>query len=156
MLEHSTIKFRMAGIEDAKLIFDWANDVEVRAASFYSEPISWENHLNWFTKKLNDKNSLFLIFHQETKPVGLVRIDNSDEAIIGISIDSRFRGKRLAPTLLNKACSEFWKKHNQSVLAFIKNTNIASVKSFEAAGFKFHRNDTVNGNACSVYIKTKK
>jgi len=156
MLEHSTIKFRMAGIEDAKLIYDWANDVEVREASFYSEPIKWETHLNWLTKKLNDKNSLFLVFYQESKPVGLVRIEDSGEAIIGITIDYRFRGKKLAPILLNKACSVFWGKSDQSILAFIKKTNLASVKSFEKAGFKFYRNDTVNGNACSVYIKTKK
>jgi len=156
MLANLTIEYRKATKDDAKIIYNWANESIVREASFYSEPISWEKHLIWFNKKLYDENTLILIFQHENVPVGIVRIEKTNEIIIGISIDKKFRGKKLAPVILKMACAEFWKKTNDPILAFIKKNNATSVKSFDSAGFSFYKNDIVNGKDCFVYIKKNK
>jgi RimJ/RimL family protein N-acetyltransferase len=155
MLTNLKVEYRKATKEDARVIYDWANEEVAREASFYSEPIKWENHLLWFNKKLKDDNTLILIFQYEQNPVGLVRIEIADETIIGISIDRRFRGKKLAPVLLKKACSEFWKKLDSPVFAYIKKDNVASIKSFEKAGFLFEKNGIVNNAECYVYVLKK-
>lgn len=150
MLE-TKLSYRRATINDARLLYDWANEPLVREASFYSDPIVWENHVAWLERKLQDSNAKILIFESENKVAGQVRIENGEEAIIGISIDEYFRGKKLAPSMLRMACEEFWKNNNNAVFAYIKTDNTASVKSFEKAGFKFERNDCINENDCFVY-----
>ncbi|MCW3807466.1 GNAT family N-acetyltransferase [Plebeiibacterium marinum] len=145
------LSYRRATIGDAKLLYEWANEPLVRKASFYSDTIIWENHVAWFKRKLKDSNAQILIFESENRAAGQVRIENGEEAIIGISIDEYFRGKKLAPMILKMSCKEFWKNNNNPVFAYIKTDNTASVKSFKKAGFKFERNDCVNGNDCFVY-----
>jgi len=40
-----------AASKDAELIYNWANDPEVRNNAVNNEPIIYENHLEWFNKK---------------------------------------------------------------------------------------------------------
>lgn len=145
------LSYKNAKANDAKLLFIWANEPTVRSVSFYQEPIEWENHVSWLDKKLEDPNSLILLFSAESIPVGMVRIEKDTEAIIGISIDAFFRGKKLAAKMLKMACLEFWKNNTMPIFAYIKTNNIASIKSFEKAGFNFERNDTINNCDCFVY-----
>lgn len=151
MIDTSELKYRKAKKDDAEILFNWANELVVRNASFNPDLIIWEKHIAWFNTKLKDKNVLILIFTVKDIPAGQVRIEIVNEAIIGISIDSAFRGYKLAPTMLKMACHEFWKENELSVYAFIKKDNIASVKSFEKVGFVFDRNDKVDGMECFVY-----
>ena len=48
---------RVADWGDVDLLFSWANDKEVRKNSFSSEPICYEEHLAWFRKKYQERDS---------------------------------------------------------------------------------------------------
>jgi RimJ/RimL family protein N-acetyltransferase len=129
---------RKANLLDTDIYFNWANDKTTRENSFDTKPIIYENHVKWFSQKIQDKKALLLIFEDENNtPIGQIRIENKDnEHVIGISIDTNFRGKGYAAKMYVKACQEYYTIFGKSIIhAYIKKENIASIKSFEKAGF---------------------
>jgi RimJ/RimL family protein N-acetyltransferase len=131
---------RTATPADVDLYFVWANDPDTRRQSFQSEPIPFETHQAWFSRRLIDPDSLLLVFENEAaEPVGQVRFErnNANEVTIGLSVDARFRGQGLASRLIESgcvACAERW--GICTIFAFIKLDNQASVRAFERAGFR--------------------
>lgn len=147
-----TMEIRDVTLSDARLLFDWANDPATRANSFHSEPISWENHLSWLEKKLKSGSSSFYLFTIDEEPVGLVRMEGSEPSIIGVTVAPNHRGKGLSSKMIRSACTAFRKKNDSSVLAYIKLSNIPSLKAFEKAGFEFYKMDLFEGENCNVLI----
>lgn len=146
------LRIRKANINDLNLYFEWTNDSEVRNKSFHSDKITFENHSIWFNKKINDESTQMYVFEYNKNPCGQVRIGiENSTSIIGISIDSKYRGKGLGKTMLEMASREFFKKYNFPIFAYIKTDNIASVKIFEKAGFNFVCNDSINNKECFKY-----
>lgn len=136
------LTFRKATIDDTKLYFDWANDPSVREQSYNSNTIDFENHKKWFESKINDYSCLMVIFQNEKKMnIGQIRIqkENEEEALIGISIASDYRGKGYAKDMLQMA-SDFFLNYNPTFLinAYIKEANLSSKFAFEKAGFEFN------------------
>ena len=137
-----SISIKKATINDAKLYFDWANEHEVRSNSLNSAPISWENHIKWFEKKLQDKNTFFYIFMFDKIGLGQVRIDLIDNEIglINYSIDKQFRGLGFGTIIINKIIIELAgtvSKFN----AIVKKENVASIKIFEKLGFSIFKTE---------------
>ena len=130
--------FYKATYSDCDLLFRWANDPIVRSNSFNQNVILYEDHKNWLKKFLNSERSSIYIFTQQEIPAGQVRINkNSQETIIGISIDSVYRGKSLAVDMLTIAANDYFLKFpEEHIFAYIKQANIASLKVFKKAGFK--------------------
>lgn len=129
---------RDATAADAKLLFDWANDAHVRAVSFDSAPIVWENHVRWLNARLSNPEAFTFIAESVAgAPIGLARFDFADgEAIISISIDAGFRGRGFGAKLIAQAAR--WARRRKPIgriRALIKPDNEASLRSFAAAGF---------------------
>lgn len=151
------LKLRFAEVSDVDLYYDWANDEVVRQNSYNSAEINYEQHVNWFTNKLNSKECFFYLFmNQKNFPIGQVRIDKSNtETIIGISIDKKFRGKGLGIEMLNKSCNDYFIKFpKEEIIAYIKEENTASINQFTKAGFVKKENVLVSG--CNSYRFIKK
>jgi len=151
------LKFRIATIDDVDLYFKWANDPVVRSNSYHSEPIKYEDHVTWFSQKLNDPNfSFYVFFNEEGLAVGQVRIQKEEtETVIGISIDKDHRGKSLGLEMLEKATDDFLSKNpNEVIYAYIKKENISSIKIFSKAGFQNPEECDVSGIPSYRYIKT--
>ncbi len=132
------IKLRQTSAKDCRLIWQWANDPDVRAVSFSSEAIPYEEHVTWFESKLKDPNCHFYIAeHKNLEPVGQVRYDKEGtEAIISVSLDRKFRGKGYGPTLLRFASQKFFKVSDVEMIhAYIREGNEASIGAFKKAGF---------------------
>lgn len=136
------IKINKATINDMLDIFELANDDVVRKNSFNQEKISLKVHEEWFIKKINDPNCLFLIFkNQEGHFIGSVRFDLDinyllNHYIISIQISKNFRGKNIANSILKNSINEFQKIFKDStIIAKIKNDNIASIKIFKKNNF---------------------
>lgn len=133
------LQYREANQDDIDLLYKWANEPTVREQSFQKEHIPYLDHKKWFENKLQDPTSIILIFSENNNTVGQVQIALTDKGyIIGISIDKNQRGKGLAKRMLEKASKYFWKTSDEPILAKIKTTNLASVNSFESAGFVFN------------------
>jgi RimJ/RimL family protein N-acetyltransferase len=151
---NAKIGFRKATQGDAELIFTWSNDPLVRAQSFKTEPIVWQNHLNWFGRKLSSSDDMLLIVTVDEVPAGFVRFENiAEKCTIGILIAADFRGLGLAANVISKATDVFFKAHNKSVHAYIKASNVASKKSFEKAGYAVEKSSDVCGVASVEYVK---
>lgn len=135
------ISFRKARESDEKLYFRWINDPQVREQSFNSNVVSWEEHQQWFSKKLKDLNCHFYLFKNlENQFVGQVRIQQTDElnAIIGISVDSKYRGLGYGAIMLEQSSLDFLQSKTTIIInAYIKEENIASKIIFEKAGFSY-------------------
>ena len=135
-----SITFRKANESDLMLYFDWTNDESVRENSYKSEPISLENHSNWFKNKINDADCIMLVFENHlNQPIGQVRIQKQDKklALIGVSNDRIHRGKGYASKMIALASKEFLNQNPDfCISAFIKLENTASEKAFEKAGYQ--------------------
>ena len=141
------LSFRQVTLSDELLLFDWANDIQVRNSSFKKNIITLNEHKNWFNQKLNDKNMLMLIFEVNQKPAGLVRFENkNNKVILNYLISSKFRGKGLGAKMLIMASEEvldFWP--NNSIIAYTLPNNLASIKTLENSGFTlFELSNTKN------------
>lgn len=154
----NSITFRMATQEDALLYFNWANDTEVRKNSFQTKTISHEDHVKWFNEKLHSEKCFFYLFSSmDGIPVGQVRIEaNPDETVIGISMDSAFRGQGLSSKMLTKATNDYLSRRpDERITAYIKIENLSSYKAFMAAGFKEVQPVSTEGSKSFKLIREK-
>tara|TARA_Y100000385_G_scaffold271318_1_gene311161 strand:+ start:239 stop:658 length:420 start_codon:yes stop_codon:yes gene_type:complete len=123
---------------DVKLLYNWSNDILVRSQSFNSDKISFEMHSKWFEGKLKDQQALIYIVEADAIPAVLVRFDISlKRTVIGLVVSKDYRGKGLGAKAIKICLNEYFRTHDLPVLASIKKDNIASIKSFQKAGFVF-------------------
>lgn len=150
------IEFRNATPADLLLLFGWKNDPEALKQSFHPTPVSIDGHTTWLQRRLDDPNSLILVFEGEHAPVGVVRFENErTEGVIGITIDAAFRGHGLSKVLLEKACDYYFSLYpGNTIVACIKLDNLASYKAFLSLGFE--ETDRVNMEGVESYKLVKK
>ncbi len=130
---------------DARLLWEWVNDPEVRAASFDSHPIAWEEHAAWFRNRLHDPGCrIYIVQERGGHPIGQVRFDQSEQAAsITVSVDRRHRHQGVGALAVELACTQFLQAVQvEQLIAYIKPHNRASQRVFEKAGFR-HGDKTV-------------
>lgn len=153
------LRLRQVREEDCRLLWEWANDPEVRASAFSSDPIPWEEHVQWFMHKLHESSCLLLVaLDEQDIPVGQVRLDVKDDgkAEIDVSIDRGKRGLGYGSLLIDMAVEEAFRVTPiQAVHAFIKPHNEGSIRAFEKAKFKRLGTETMRGNAATHYVRGK-
>jgi len=142
-----TIHLRPATIDDRQQLFEWANDPEVRKASFQSATIDAATHDQWLQSQLHDANcTICMASDGQRAPLGQVRFERSGvTATISVSVDAKQRGKRRGTRLIHLACRRYFYEHDvQTIVAFIKPRNEASLKVFERVGFVFAQETTIH------------
>ncbi len=152
------INLRQVSAKDCKLIWQWANDPEVRAVSFSSDSISFENHEQWFESKMNDPNCHFYVAeNSQHKAVGQVRFDlNGNQATISISLAPRFRGQGYGSMLIQLAAQRTLEVSNVDVIhAYVKKENRVSLKAFQKAGFKILEDTFVKAQPAHHLVRKK-
>ena len=126
---------RLATMDDMKKVFELSNDDVVRKNSINQEKIKWEDHIGWFENRIKRIDEPFYIVESLNKEfIAQVRFDKKDEIVISISVCAKFRGKGLAAKIIKK-CSEILR--GDTIVAFVKEENVASQKAFLKAGYKF-------------------
>ena len=148
-IKDQTLKLRQVCEDDCGLLWEWANDPDVRAVSFSSEPIPWEHHVQWFESKLDDPNCVFYVaVDSEGVPIGQVRYDiNGNEAVISTSIAQELRGKGYGSAAIRLASYKLFGTSTVRVInAYVKQDNNASARAFVRAGFKDLGTTTVHGH----------
>ncbi len=151
------VNLRPARPEDSRLLWEWANDAEVRTASFSPAPISWDTHVAWFAKILDSAEtsdggkSLILIAEDEmASPFGQIRFDTmpSGDWEVDVSLASTARGRGLGRAVIALGVQEVLRLHRGArVHAFVKPANAASIKAFEDAAFKRLGSEQTRGHA---------
>ncbi|MGB8951789.1 MAG: UDP-2,4-diacetamido-2,4,6-trideoxy-beta-L-altropyranose hydrolase [Candidatus Aminicenantales bacterium] len=144
--------------QDCRFIWEWANDPITRAVSFSSEPISWEQHIQWFDTEIKDPNCIFfLAINEYEEPIGQIRFDlQKPDAIISVSLAAPFRGKGFGSKLIYRASQRILQKSDISVIhAYIKPGNEGSRITFIKAGFKQVGSRTVKDHEAIHFSLTK-
>ena len=160
-LQTSTLRLRPVEQRDCRLLWEWANEPGVRAASFSQHPIPWEDHQAWFAGKMKDRNSLILIGEDERgAAIGQFRADTSSgkekEAYIDVSLAPEARGAGCGSLLIDSGVRQvFASTTAQSLHAFIRPENRASLRAFERAGFTRLGQELVKGNPAIHYIRMR-
>lgn len=128
-----------------RLLFDWANDKDVRQNAFTTETITWDNHRVWYQSLLADENRRLYIFYRKDQPVGMIRYDiQAESGRISYSIEKDFRGRGFGKVMVEQA-EQVLKKERpeiQMITAEVKPTNTASMRVFEELGYQMSKEDT--------------
>ena len=148
------LHLRPAQLGDRRLLWDWANDPEVRASSFSPHPISWETHVAWFDEKLHSSQKsgcrtlIFIAQDKATSALGQIRFDSRPDGDweVGISLDRNMRGRGLGSELIAAGLRKLLQETSTArVHAHVKPANVASAKSFERAAFRRAGVDQIRG-----------
>jgi UDP-2,4-diacetamido-2,4,6-trideoxy-beta-L-altropyranose hydrolase len=145
--------------DDCELIWQWSNENETRKASYSIEPISWDEHVGWFRKKLADPHHVFFIaLDGKDKPIGQIRYTIDDKiAIVSLSIASDSRNQGYGSELLSIAANRlFQEKKVEEISAYIKSGNPVSLKTFQKAGFMPAEELSLWGVKSQKYILRKR
>jgi UDP-2,4-diacetamido-2,4,6-trideoxy-beta-L-altropyranose hydrolase len=151
---------RKAAETDLMLVFQWANDLETRRNAFTSEPISLEKHTGWFKEKLVDDNVYLYIFEYQDKPIGQIRFDVSQDAMITYAVAPEYRSIGFGTIIVKKGIQQFLAESSfrGAITGYVKHRNESSNAIFLKLGFsqesdtnrtnsfKYRLNLTGNGN----------
>ncbi|MHA6247650.1 UDP-2,4-diacetamido-2,4,6-trideoxy-beta-L-altropyranose hydrolase [Pontibacter sp. CAU 1760] len=133
------LTFRQVREDDINLLFDWANDPEVRKHSFNPAPIAFENHSQWFRHIFQDEQTELYIAMIQGAPAAQLRFRIIEcAATISYLISPEFRGKGLGHVVLQKGVAHLKLRRAdvQTVEGLVQQANVASVRAFEKAGFR--------------------
>lgn len=131
-----TLRLRPAGMDDAKRLFDWANDPDTREASLVTSPDDWEDHLIWLERSLARTDRLLFIGEatRTDQAIGQVRFDALDPALweINVTVAPAYRGRGWARKLLAAGLDHCGQT---DFLARVRTDNLRSRSLFEGLGF---------------------
>ncbi len=132
------LRLRPATVDDCRLLWEWRHDPVVLASSFCSDPIPYDQHMQWFNHKLQQPSCrIEIAVNQQQQPIGQVRLELiQNRAQISVNTAPTLRGQGLGCQLIRmasrKALLTGWAK---AIDAYIKVQNVASCRAFERAGF---------------------
>ena len=123
---------------DVDLLYEWANDKQVRNNSFNTATIQYNDHKHWFEKSMADDNIVMYILCNKESNIGQIRLHCSEHtAIINYSISQRHRGmgygKIIIHLIENRIVVD--KPDIRYLKAYIKSNNIASQNIFADNGY---------------------
>jgi UDP-2,4-diacetamido-2,4,6-trideoxy-beta-L-altropyranose hydrolase len=133
------LRLRLVRESDCRLLFEWADDPAARAASFHSAAILWDEHIRWFSERLQDPASVLYIGENAAGvPLGLVRFQiKGDDAVLSVNVAPGFRGEGWGRELIGFSTRSLVRARSvRRINAFVKPDNQASVRLFEASGFR--------------------
>ena len=144
-LMRKSIDLRPALREDARQAWQWRNDQAIRRHSFDSTPLSWESHIDWWDKAIVSADRRLLVARCGKRDVGILRFDKrAGEALVSIYLDPGLTGLGLGQAILN--AGEAWLRTEEPAIRIIRaeilSENVASVGSFEAAGYRRKEDST--------------
>lgn len=139
LLGERSLRLQAAVESDAQQAWEWRNCASVRANSFNSAPIPFEQHLAWWRAALASTDRVLLIGMLLTLPIGVIRLDLRETlATISIYLNPALTGQGVGPALLR--CATRWIREHLPALnrieALVKTGNRASHRAFLAAGYQ--------------------
>lgn len=129
------VQIRYATKDDARFLFELRNQANNRLMSKNISELRWEDHLNWFTKRLERSDvHIFIAENESHQKIGQFRIDPDFK--VSVSISDEFKALGYGTELIKVGSLEFRKHSKEILIAEIKDQNPASLKSFEKAGYR--------------------
>ena len=133
-----TLNWSKATMDNAALLWRWANDPETRRNAFDQSPIPYDTHLVWLQDQLASPATRWWIFADTEGPVGQVRFELAGEvAIIDITVAPERRGRGHGRAMLTQAVHNLRDERGTEVRprAAVLAHNPRSLAMFRACGF---------------------
>jgi UDP-2,4-diacetamido-2,4,6-trideoxy-beta-L-altropyranose hydrolase len=155
-----SLRLRRVKSDDSCLLWKWANDPDVRAASFVCDPIPWQTHASWFDNKVaKEECVIFIAEDQEANPCGQIRFESRPDGgwEIDVSLAKNKRGCGLAAGLIESGVRTMRRERNGNARfhAFVRLENQASLRAFQKAGFEQIGQEKVAGNSAIHFLYQK-
>ena len=159
-MANCSVTLRRANDRDCEMIWHWRNDPEVRSVALNQEPLAWTTLTGWFYQAQDDPNQpVWIIENAIDEPIGEVSFeidDRNDQASINMLLDQTNRSRGTGALLIKLALEQLFATTNVTrVVAQMRSGNIASEKSFRAAGFEPIAPTIVNGVMASQFLFTR-
>jgi len=138
-LKSNAINLVKVEITDINDIFEWRNHPDIRRYFFNANPISWNDHEQWFDRKLKDHNTAIYVACHIGNKIGSIRFENKAETVnISVMLNPTYLGKGFGSKIIKLGVERFIKDRSpkKHLIAEIKADNIASINAFKKAGFK--------------------
>ena len=124
---------RPATLEDAKILFEWRNDPQARAASHNQDKISFKAHLSWLKDSLVNPDRKLYIAEEDGVRVGTVRADWTEGAFtLSWTVRPEFRGKGVGKRMVSLLAKQI----TEPIRAEVKVGNLASIRIAREAGLQ--------------------
>jgi UDP-2,4-diacetamido-2,4,6-trideoxy-beta-L-altropyranose hydrolase len=145
---------RRAQEGDMLALWRLANDEGVRRSSFNQDPISLETHEAWFRSKLGSPDCSFWVLEDRGAVAGQIRYERHDVdcAEVHVALARGFRGRGIGTRALRETPARAREDLGATrIRALVKCSNVASLRSFEKAGYVKSGEATVAGEATIVF-----
>lgn len=133
------IKIRDASVSDRETIFKWRCDGLIRRMARVSEPVTWKEHCRWFASVVEDPARTLKMCDTDQIPnLAVLRFDRAGEhAEVSLNLAPDERGRGFAHKCLIPGIDRYAQANPniRILLAEIRASNTASLRSFEKAGF---------------------
>ena len=130
---------RDARMDDAELLWRWANDSETRRNSFNQAPILYNDHLEWLESRLRSATTRIWIFSDGDGFVGQVRCEaTGDVAELHIVVAPDQRGRGYGKAMLGHVLCLVPEAYGERmrIRAQVLKHNVRSLRLFEGCGFR--------------------
>jgi UDP-2,4-diacetamido-2,4,6-trideoxy-beta-L-altropyranose hydrolase len=157
-LRASALQIRRATVADCKPLWELASDPTVRALAFSPASIPWQDHVAWFESKMQTVTCHILIGEAHGEVAGQVRVDERPDGFgeIDVSVAREWRGAGVGSRLIDLAVREIFSSTGISrIHAYILPQNVASMRTFQSAGFHRAGEERVNGHQAVHYVRDK-
>jgi len=148
------MQLRLAVAEDVRPLWRLANDPAVRGRSLSPEPIPLDEHVAWFRRKLADPATRIWVLDYQGLIVAVIRYDRTeaDAAEISFHVASAFRRRGLGTWLLGQTRRPAGDELGvDRVRGIVREENVASIRTFERAGFTRVDSRIVRGRPCHLF-----
>jgi UDP-2,4-diacetamido-2,4,6-trideoxy-beta-L-altropyranose hydrolase len=153
------LDIRRAALADCELLWHWANEPEVRRASFNNEEIPWSEHLLWFQERISSKMHMLQVVHtRDEGAIGIVRFDCTGGIwVVSITIAASHRGRGYGAAALSRATRFFFRAvEAEEVFGYIKSDNEASINCFRKADYDHVSQTTIRGLQAQIFRACKR
>jgi len=132
------ISLRPVTKDDIKKIFEWINGLNVRNNSLNPRKIKWQEHVDYWSKRLKNNINYSYIVGLKGTNIGLVRLDKYDEKSyeISILISEGYRGKGTSTLIIDEIKKIANDLNIKELIARVKPNNTISKHIFEKNGFE--------------------
>ena len=147
------LNIRDVNKNDVNILFNWVNEKKVRENALNQKNILYTEHLHWFNKILKDKKTYQFIAEIDNQPVGQVRYEYVNKKyLIDYSVDKQYRGMGFGERIIFLTLLKLKKEAEKKItlIAKVRNNNIASCKVFDNLKFNLKKSDGL----IRVYSKT--
>ena len=138
---------------------NWRNDPVTRQGFFDQDEIPWEEHREWFERKLMNQDCIwYLVDDGAGNAVAQVRFDieNDGDAMVSVAAAPNMRNRGYGTEALKLSTSTLMREvpRVSRAIAYIRPENVASKRAFANAGYTYVGETPVHGlQATTMFLE---